>query len=213
MREDKALALVEQQFGSLEEFGWQLITEHPEVLDDDYDLIALSQKLGVDAGPLGRILRGSAFRSLMTRLVVANEFTIRDEMEHVKTIKADALNPKRNTDTRIKARQHLAVLEGKPLNNSQTGNSGMVLQINFAQPASPPQVEGDERTIDVEVHRPARAGDLPPAGARRRRAEEPTDGRSTHGVTVGGELDFYSDEGQAAQTPLTGETQAAEDKN
>lgn len=194
MREDKAVALVEEKWGSLEEFGWDLLTECPEVLAGDYDLMAVSQRLGIEAGPLGRILRGSAFRSLMTRLVVANEYTIQDEITHVKTIKQDATSAKKNTDTRIKARQHLAVLEGKPLQGSGGGHQGMVLQINFGMPPAQPSLADDERTIDVEVHQPARAGDLPPAGARRRRAKEPEDGRTVNGVAVAGELDFDSEE-------------------
>ena len=207
MREDKALALVEQKWGSLEEFGWDLLTECPEVLDDDYDLLAVGQKLGIDAAPLGRILRGTAFRSMMTRLAVAREYSFNDEIAHVRTIRADAVNEKKNTDTRIKARQHLAVLEGKPLQTSTGGgNQGLVLQINFGTAGAQPAVAGDERTIDVEVHKPARAGDLPPEGARRRFAEEPTDGRTVHGVAVASDLDLYSDESSYTTKKADGET-------
>lgn len=212
MREDKAIALVEDKWGSLEEFGWDLLTECPEILAGDYDLMTVSQRLGVEPGPLGRILRGSAFRSLMTRLVVANEYTIQDEIAHVKTIKLDATSAKKNTDTRIKARQHLAVLEGKPLQASGGGNQGMVLQINFGMPPAQPSVAGDERTIDVEVHRPARAGDLPPPGARRRRSEEPADGRTVNGVPMAGELDFDSEESPYAKAG-SGEAEGAKEAN
>ena len=205
MREDRAIELVEQKFNSLEEFGWAILTDFPEVVEGDYSLDALAKKLGLGRymAELGTVLRGPTFRGLITRLVVAAEWTIYDEMQHVKSVKEDAINKEKGLTTRITAREHLAKLSGTPL-SARTEQAIVPIQINFGMVslAETKNDLEDGKTITVESQSSlamAREGDLPPPGARRKynssRSARPDGGP----LAPGAELDFTSDESPYSQ--------------
>jgi len=188
----EALDKIEQKFGSVEDFAWVLLNEYPEVVDGKYNLQNLSQRLKIPMEAVSRTLNSAHFRGLMTRLVVQSEYAISDEIKHVKTMKRDATNASKNVNTRIAAREHLARLEGRPLNR-QDQEITVPIQINFG--SLPLNLEGVP-TIDVEGQgfRMAKPGELPPEGARRRYIEKGTGQALVNGIARGDELDFYSDE-------------------
>lgn len=188
----EALDKIEMKFGSVEDFAWVLLNDYPEVVDGKYNLQVLSKKLKLPMEAVNRTLNSQHFRSLMTRLVVQSEYAISDEIKHVRTMKKDATNASKNVNTRIAAREHLARLEGRPLNR-QDQEITVPIQINFG--SLPLNVEGVP-TIDVQDtgFRMAKPGELPPEGARRRYIDKDSGQKLVHGVSRGDELDFYSDE-------------------
>jgi hypothetical protein len=188
----EALDKIEQKFGSVEDFAWVLLNEYPEVVDGKYNLQNLSQRLKIPMEAVNRTLNSQHFRGLMTRLVVQSEYAIADEIKHVRTMKRDATNARKNVNTRIAAREHLARLEGRPLNR-QDQEITVPIQINFGSLTA--HVEGMP-TIDVEGQgfRMAKPGELPPEGARRRYTDKSTGKALVNGIARGDELDFYSDE-------------------
>lgn len=192
MNNQEALDKIEQRFGSVEDFAWTLLNNHPEVVEGKHNLQVLSQKLRVPMEAINRTMNSHHFRGLMTRLIVQSHYSLSDEIKHVQTMKKDATNAHKNVQTRIAAREHLARMEGRPLNR-QDQEVTVPIQINFG--SLPLNLEGVP-TIDVESSgfRMAKPGELPPEGARRKYLEKDTGKTLVHGVSRGDELDFYSDE-------------------
>jgi len=198
MRVDRAIEKVEDSFGSVEDFAWTLLTDFPEVVKGDYNLQTISGRLKLPPDVVAKTLNSPAFRAVMSRLIVAREYSVFDEIKHVKTIKNDAISQSKNISTRIAAREHLARLEGRPLNR-QEENVTVPIQINFG--SLPGDVAGHpEITIEGQRYEGAKAGQLPPEGARRKYTEKHSDKPLVRGISRGDELDFYSDE-----SPYSGE--------
>ncbi len=206
MKDSEALAVVEQKFGTVEDLAWALVNDHPEVFGEDYNLVAVAKKLKLPSNALGRILRSEAFRSVMTQIVVKHEFTLLDEVQHVKSVKKDALDSKNSLDVRTKAREYLAMLEGRPFRGGE--QVGTAIQINFGHPS---EVNYEVRP-DSTSFKPKRSGELPPKRARRTSKEGQTTDTTSHGVDLGSDLDLWSDESPYATLEL-GESEGEDGGN
>lgn len=192
MQTKEAITLVERKHGSVEDFAWLLLNEHPEVIDGSYNLQKLAATLKMPMAAVSKVMNSPHFRTVMSQMVVQTEYTIADELKHVRTIKRDATNAKKNVNTRIAAREHLARLEGRPL-NKQEGNVNVPIQVVFATLSDDVERIHIE-SVEGETYVPAKRSDLPPEGARRRYFTRDTGERLVHGVNPGDELDFYSPE-------------------
>lgn len=200
MNSQDALQKIEEKFGSIEDFAWLLLNDYPEVVDGDYNLQVLAKKLRVPMPAVSKVLNTQNFRSVMSRMVVQSEYTILDEIRHVRSVKKDATNANKNVNVRIAAREHLARLEGRPL-NKQDQEVFVPIQINFG--TLPGAVEGTPTvTVGSPTFQMARPGQLPPEGARRRTAKKAEGAQFVNGVPRGDELDFYSDESPYADPEI-----------
>lgn len=208
VKDEKALAEIEERYGSIDEFAWAILEHYPEVLEGDYNVSTLAGRMNISVMAAARTLRSPGFRSAMTRMVVAHEYTLSDEIKHARLAKQSAVAPKKGgLSAAIQAREHLARLEGRPL-HGQTQETSIPIQIVFGglPPAGPANLEADKTVVitsgDRPVrsgHAPARAGDLPPPGARRQYLAPSESATPPAGFGPGEELDFYSPEGTATE--------------
>ena len=207
LKDELAITEIEQKYGSVEDFAWAILEKYPEVLEGDHNIQALAGKTGVSTAAAARTMRSPTFRAAMTRLVVAHEYSMADEIKHARLVSKTAQNPaKGGIQAAIAAREHLARLEGRPLHGTKE-DTIIPIQIVFGDLAQRTQ---DVETVDVVATRsgdtavqkgyqPARAGDLPPPGARRKYLAPSEAADPAPGLAPGEELDFYSAESRAAE--------------
>lgn len=199
MTEQNAIEHVQKEYGSFEEFVYELVQlDEGAILDSvekgEYSLENLSKRLDLPEGVIGRILQSGSFRSALSRAVAMSAFTISDEIAHVRLVADKATDKKSNISTLTEAYNHLRSIQERPLQGTQQGIF-VPIQINV-------QGKGDDgfETDATTLHTPSKAGDLPPEGARVRYEKKSKDDRTINGVPVGSDLDFYSGEGTIGET-------------
>ena len=214
MNESRAITAVEEAYGSLEDLVYFILSEHPEVLEDNLPLAKTAALLNLDPNIAHFLLsRSGRFRMLVRADLVNREFSMMAESAHIHEVVKVATNQGAERMTAkgdIVSIDHMPsdiMAAGKYLNDyrgtslqQEKSRVSLGVQVNFigvgddgAPIVDVEAVESDAPREELPRHRPARAGDLPPPDARQRYAL--ADGRSSKPPRrTGDELDFYSAE-------------------
>jgi len=181
MNERTALAVIDKEHGSLEDFAIFILAEKTAALDEDIPLPKRAEMVGLPIPVFARILASPQFRALLRTDIVNSAFGIQNEQKHIESVVKVARGDVRTVMSAsgkigevdpapgdlIAAGKYLNELRGTPIEKSQQQAPSLV--INIGSPAT--LKEGDDpRTIqvDVESYQPQRAGGLPPSGVRDR---------------------------------------------
>jgi hypothetical protein len=178
VNERAALAIIERDHGSLEDFVIFLLSEKKDALSEDIPLVTRAEMVGLPVVVFARLLASPSFRSLLRVDLVNMAFTLQDELEHVRTVSRVAKGERRlvmsakgdfgevdqaPTDV-IAAGKYLNDLRGTPIEKgASTGHSVI---INIGRPEMPEANAQITIEADAVPYRAQRAGGLPPAGIR-----------------------------------------------
>lgn len=183
MNERAALAVVERDFGSMEDFVIDLLSAKQDALSPDIPMVKRAEIAGLPLPVFARIVSSSHFRQLLRVDLVNQLYDMQAESKHVETIVGVARGKSKKvmsasgaigevdqspTDV-IAAGKYLNELRGTPVEKTQSQSPSIVINIGKADP----RTDQNETTInvDVESYRPQRAGQLPPSGVRERSGE------------------------------------------
>lgn len=184
MNATKAMAVVEQEFGSLDDFAYSVLTDEgmKVALDESKSLILRAEAVGLPLRVFSRILNSPAFKAALRTSIVNTEFGFYDEQRHVQEIvkvakgeERKVMSPKGivglvdpNPSDIIAAGRYLNDLRGTTV-DGKTGPGGASVNIQIVN-ANSGESEGPTITVEANpaVHQPQRAGGLPPRGVRER---------------------------------------------
>lgn len=186
MNERRALAVIETNHGSLEEFFVGVLDENPDVLNDELPIAQRAALANLPLPVFARVIKSQEFRSLVRSHLVNEEFSIFAERDHyrhmagvakgnrrlVATSKGDLVYIDQAPTDMIAAGRYLNEARGTPVEQKNAGGTGgVVINIGGATVNIGGQ-DGSEDAVDVEFapHQPRRAGDLPPSGVQSRGA-------------------------------------------
>lgn len=183
MNERGAIAIIEREHGSLEDFAVLILSEHREALNTDVSIMKRAQMVGLPVTVFSRIIASSQFRQMLRVDLVNKAYDIEAEMSHVGKVVEVASGKEKavvtpqghlayvdqNPRDVMEAGRYLNELRGTPIEKASQSAPSVVINIGQATPGG----EDVSPTIDValEPHRPQRAGALPPAGVRARLGE------------------------------------------
>jgi hypothetical protein len=176
VNERTALAVIDRDHGSLEDFVISLLGEKREALDDTLPLTKRAEIAGLPLPVFARVISSPQFRALLRVDIVNSAFGIEAEMQHVERVAGVARGEQRlvmspsgkfgrvdqaPTDV-IAAGKYLNELRGTPIEKATQSAPSVVINIGKADE------DATSITIDTEAipHQPQRAGGLPPAGVR-----------------------------------------------
>lgn len=184
MNETKALAVIETEYGSLEEFAYAVLSQ-PHMrpaLDETESILTRAEASGLPVNVFGRIINSAAFRSILRTTIVNRSFGFHDEERHIKEIVSVAVGEDRKVMSPrgeiglvdqapgdvIAAGRYLNELRGTSVEQKGGGGGNISIQILNANG------EQLEATTSVAVetpaggHTPRGAGALPPPGVLQR---------------------------------------------
>lgn len=181
MNERTALAVIDRDYGSIEDFAIALLGEKRDALDESLPLARRAEVADVPVTVFARIISSPQFRALLRVDLVNSVYGIEDEREHIMHVGRVARGSMKTVATAsgkiakvdqspgdvIAAGRYLNELRGTPIEKTQQQAPSIVINIGGAEP-------GDDRDdaptidVDVEPYRPQRAGGLPPRAARAR---------------------------------------------
>jgi hypothetical protein len=177
MNERTALAVIDRDYGSLEDFVISLLGDKREALNEALPLPKRAEIVGLPLPIFARVISSPQFRALLRVDLVNTAFGIESELQHVHKIAGVARGEPRLTMSPsgkighvdqaptdiIAAGKYLNELRGTPIEKATQSAPSVV--INIGRPDSD---EAASITIDAEVvpHQPQRAGGLPPSGVR-----------------------------------------------
>jgi len=179
MSSTEALALIETQYGSLEDFAYLVLTDEAkrDVLNESIPLVRRADLAGMPMVAFVKLMQHPDFKALLRTTLVNRHFDILAETRHLEAVAGVAQNTKRLVMSSkgtmgmvdqapsdvIAAGKYLNELRGTPVEQKGVANLGGV-QINIYNATR--EVQDVPITIDAtaSVHRPQAAGDLPPAG-------------------------------------------------
>lgn len=186
MNDTKALAVIEQEYGSLEDFAMTLLadTDKAQVaLDETESIILRADACGLPVRVFSRVVNSPMFRTALRTAIVNSEFGFFDEQKHIKEITKIATGHERKVMSPkgsigmvdqapgdvIAAGRYLNDLRGTSVDQKgPVGGNSINIQIVNAQVESDPTdtATAGRGTIEVQaaVHQPQRAGALPPPG-------------------------------------------------
>lgn len=184
MNETKALAVVDEEFGSLEEFAYRLLTDPSmkRALDETESLSLRAEAVGLPVHVLARVLNSPAFKASLRTAIVNSSFGYFDEVAHIKHVVEVATNKERKVMSPkgeigfvdqapgdvIAAGKYLNELRGTSVEQKGgVGGGSINIQILNANGEAGPSV-GVAVEHAPEVHTPQRAGALPPPGVLER---------------------------------------------
>lgn len=185
--ERDAVRVVEELFGSLEEFGAWCVFDAPDMLNPDVSLPKKSEISGVPIGALGCLLgRSVKFRGVLRGALANQVFDVMAELQHLRVVAGIAQNEGKRVLTRsgdiakvdnsesgvMEAGEYLNRYRGTPVAGGAS-SGGNTLVLNFQGAPAQPSPELEERTVTVAgkplgVHSPLKAGSLPPKAVRGR---------------------------------------------
>jgi len=180
-----ALTVIEREYGSVEEFAYRLLSD-PELrvaLDDAQPMTKRAEIAQLPLGVFARVIASPAFRTILRADLVNQAYGLEAEAQHVRQMSKIAqgekrlvMNAKGNygevdqapTDV-IAAGRYLNELRGTPVESKSAAlGGGITINIHNANNEAPEQVEVTDVSFSVQdapnIHRPARAGQLPPSG-------------------------------------------------
>lgn len=191
--ESQALDFVTDKspYGSLDELAFEMVSEQPGLIKGDIDFPKMAKALELPEWVVRRVVHSVAFKNVLRIAAVNANWTLWDEVQHVERVKDIAISDKAGIDALAKSREHIAKLQGTPLDDAKR-DTIVPIQIVFELPAQPQLAAQSPGAL--KVHQPKTAGDLPPPGIRAELAERGGSHSKVHGVDVGSDLDFYSDE-------------------
>lgn len=173
-----ALSVVEQKYGSLEELAYHILESKDEALDESLSLTERADAVDLPVMVFARVLQDPMFRQLLRADMVNKSYGLTEEEYHVRHMVKVAMGEQKTvvsnkghvvlvdqapTDV-IAAGKYLNELRGTPVETKKdSAFKGVV--VNFENvTVNVGKAEGDEPiTLEAEVHRPRRAGDLPSA--------------------------------------------------
>lgn len=219
MSSRNALSVVEQQYGSLEELAYYILENKQEALDESLPLVKRAEAVELPLLVFARILGDPMFRQLLRANLVNQSYGLAEEEAHIKHMVKVAVNEERKVVTNkgaiawvdqlptdvIQAGKYLNELRGTPVEGRRDSAFNGVV-VNFEVNDGDLKVsfgDADKRTatpvtLEAEVHRPGRAGDLPPEpvpASRPQPARLPAASRPADDVGLGA---FYGDSAREA---------------
>lgn len=219
MNESAVLAEIEHKYGSLEDFTLHMLTELPEVLEDEWNLEKKARETGLSTRALAFLLNRSAkFRALIRSDLVNQEFSLISERDHIRAVvdvargrqiermspSGEAVLVDQNPADIIKSGEYLNKYRNTPIDGGAKQNF-VGFQVMFGGGGPEVTIANGEKTIEIESqggrealpasgYRPGRAGDPPPEGVRGRYASAGAGAGDKGPTGPGGELDFSSSE-------------------
>lgn len=194
MNDSKALAVLEQAYGGIDDFAYAVLTD-PNMkvaLDETQSLVMRAEAVGLPLKVFSRVLNTPAFKAALRTSLVNAEFGFYDEQRHVQEIvkvatgqQRTVMSPRGNIglvdpgpSDIIAAGRYLndlrgTTVDGKGLNGGASVNI-QIVNANAATTvgAAPGDAgrEGEAVTVDAAAvaYAPKRAGGLPPRGVRER---------------------------------------------
>lgn len=188
MNNAKALALIEDEYGGVEEFAAAVLT-HPQknlILDETESIIRRAEVLGLPTIALSRMLSNPAFKASLRTAIVNSNFGFFDEEKHIQEIVKVATNHERTVMSPkgtighvdqapgdvIAAGRYLNDLRGTTVDPKGGPGGGSTISIQILNANN----EAVQAVADVQVsaeataphHTPRRAGALPPPGVLER---------------------------------------------
>lgn len=173
MNERAAIAIVEQKYGTLEEFAVFCLTEAPKVLDAGVSPAEKAKLVDLDMATLDFLATKSPkFRVLMRSALANGLFGLAQEAEHVKQVIRIATNQGRTVVTNkgdivtvdnqekavIDAGRYLNEYRGTPLDSSQKATS---IGVNVVFGVNPGPQSGQEADYAAQGALPGREADHP----------------------------------------------------
>ena len=186
MNEAKALAVIENEYGSLEEFAYSVLTHESKerILDETNSILDRADALGLSPVVLSRILASPAFKSTLRTAIVNHNFGFFDEEEHIKQVVKVATGEERKVMSPkgsigmvdqapgdvIAAGRYLNDLRGTSVEQKGGGGAHSIsIQIlNANQTQGPDTAPGLTIETEPAIHKPRTAGALPPRGVLER---------------------------------------------
>ena len=188
MNERNALAVIERQYGTIDDFFIQVIETAPECLDESLPLAQRAQAAMLPTHVFSRVINSAQFRALIRTELVNQAYGLAGEREHFETVARVARGKRRLVTTArgdlvevdqnpldvIAAGRYLNEARGTPVEQRQAATGG--IYINIGSPDAEVEVKQGEEVLSVRVdsdsqprpHQPRSAGDLPPPGAQAR---------------------------------------------
>lgn len=182
MNERNALAVIDRDYGSMEDFAIAVLSEKAEALDESLPMAKRAEAVGLPIPVFARILASPQFRALLRMDLVNTAFGIDTERRHVEHMAKVASGARRLTMSPsgkmgevdqtptdvIAAGKYLNELRGTPVDKGQASAPSLVINIGGIPVGERISVETPTIDVDVEHHRPQRAGGLPPEAVRGR---------------------------------------------
>lgn len=185
MSSRSALSVVEQQYGSLEELAYHILENKQDALDETLPLAQRAELVGLPMLVFARILQDPMFRQILRADLVNAAYGLAEEEHHIKAMVKVAKNEPRVVVTNkgniaevdqmptdiIAAGKYLNELRGTPV-ETKRGSAFTGVTVNFENVTIAVGKDEDDRTVTIEtdLHRPGRAGDLPPVAVQGRGA-------------------------------------------
>lgn len=188
MNERNALAVIERQYGTIDDFFIQVIETAPECLDESLPLAQRAQAAMLPTHVFSRVVNSPQFRALVRTELVNRAYGLAGEQRHYETLahvaqgkrrlvttaKGDLVEVDQNPLDIIAAGKYLNESRGTPVEQRQGAAGG--IYINIGAPDAEVEVKQGEEVLSVRVdsnseprvHQARRAGDLPPPGAQAR---------------------------------------------
>ncbi len=204
MNTGNALAVIENQYGGVEDFAYHLLgdEERRQALDDSLPLVRRAEIAGLPLPVFARVITSTQFRTILRSDLVNRAFDLMGEREHIEQVAGIARGKKRTVVSNkgnlvevdqapqdiIAAGKYLNELRGTPIDAKAPSVGGITVNIHNALGET--EVRDAQVTVEVApaVHQPRRAGDLPPPGVLGRRREAVPDAATGPGTSVDGGL-------------------------
>ena len=177
MNERTAIAVIERDYGSLEDFVIGLISDKREALNDNLPLPKRAELAGLPLPVFARVISSPQFRALLRIDLVNTAFSIDSELRHIQKVASVATGEPRLTMSPsgkiahvdqapadlIAAGKYLNELRGTPIEKATQSAHSIIINIGKAEDNDATSI-----TIDAEAipYQPQRAGGLPPSGIR-----------------------------------------------
>ena len=179
MNERAALAIIDRDHGSLEDFVIAILGDKRDALDETLPLAKRADIAGLPLPVFARVISSPQFRALLRVDLVNMAFGIRNEQKHIEKVASVACGDLRLTMSPsgklaevdqsptdvIAAGKYLNELRGTPIEKTTQSAPSVIINIGRVE-----EQDASTPTITVEAgdvpYRPQRAGGLPPPGVR-----------------------------------------------
>lgn len=172
MNSRNALAIVEQEYGSLDELAYVILDQKQEALDESLSLTERAAAVNLPLTVFARVLSSPIFRAMVRADMVNNVYDFTAEEHHIRHMSKVAAGDSRKVVTAkgdiafvdqaptdvIAAGRYLNEMRGTPVETRTAAAGGITINI---QQVRPEEDRAEVLDAQVVVHQPRHAGELP----------------------------------------------------